>query len=701
MAVMRLGGFQGEFPRIHPRFLPDGAAQQAVNAEFKRTSLESIKDTSFVAGTTEPAPISLFRYSDTVWLEAETDTDWVTYPVIGDSFGRVIFADPSAGELRVTDASLVGTGGYPATYRRLDIPPPTSGFSATLQGDPDDADEVPETRFYVCTFVNEYGAEGPPSPASNEVEWRSGQTVLLEAFPSVPTGNYNITHRRIYRVNTGSSANTEYQYVTEVAVASNPKTVTNITQANPAVVTTSASHSLSTGQEVVFSGLGLDATAKTILAVTKANPARVTVSGHGYQTGDVIAFDNLGAGNGMDELDGVRATITVINTDNFDLNGIDSTAYTAYVANGTATLAYGMDELNGNQYQVDVIDATSFALTGIDSTGYFAYNESGTVSQVAGTSYTDAIPSAGLGEVLPTEIYDPPNSATIGIKEHPSGFLAGFYGKTVAFSEIGAPHAWPIEYRLTTAYDIVGLGVYGNTVVITTKGWPYMAVGSDPSAMTMVELEIDQACTSKRGIVDFGAAIAYPSPDGLLIVSPNGIENVTRGIFTQEQWKELVPSSFEAYNWEGKYLCFYDDGTNQRGMILEPFNPEAGVRYVEKFANAGFRDLEDDQLYVVVANQIESWNTGTNLTYTWKSSPTYAPNAVNFSAAKVHADAFPVTVKFHVDDVIRHTRMVYSEKAFRLPGNFKGEKFEVTVQGTKRVTQVSMGTSMRDLAATV
>jgi hypothetical protein len=51
------------------------------------------------------------------------------------------------------------------------------------------------------------------------------------------------------------------------------------------------------------------------------------------------------------------------------------------------------------------------------------------------------------------------------------------------------------------------------------------------------------------------------------------------------------------------------------------------------------------------------------------------------AAAKIIADDYPVTVKFYVDDVKRYTRVVDSEFAFRLPGGFRGEQFEIVNDG--------------------
>lgn len=615
MAVLRFGGFQGEVPRIHPRLLPSGASQNCVDAKLDTGAIRPVRQASVVKATVLTDPVSLYRYSDSVWLESTEDVDWVPYPVAADAFGRLIFADPSAGALRVTDASLVGTGGYPSNYYQLDVPAPSQGFSATLVGTADDPDSQAETRFYVVTFVNSYGAEGPPSPPSNEIEWRFGQTVDLTSLPAVPPGNYNITHRRIYRINTGVSSSA-YQFVSEVAVSSSPQNISGITTTNPVAVTCTGAHGFASGQEVTFASI------------------------------------------------------------------------------------VGTTELNGNSYFINVTGTDTFELAGVDGTGFTTYVSGGTVRQLAGTSYSDAVPSASLGEVLATTTYDPPNSATVGLVTHPSGFLAGFFGKTLCFSELGAPHAWPIDYRLTTAYDIVGLGVFGNNIAVMTKGLPYVATGSDPAAMTMVELEIDQACIAKRSIVDFGSAVVYASPDGLIQVSGNGVQNITSAIFTRSQWQALNPSSIVGFNWEGDYLGFYDDGSGTtRGFVVNPFAPDFGVRYVSAYATGGYKDLEEDVIYLIVEGDITGWDQGTtDYTYTWKSRPEFTPRPVNMSAARVLADTWPVQVSVYADGVLRDRRQVHGETAYRLPGGYRASKYEVVIRSTSQVVEFAMATTMQELS---
>ena len=71
------------------------------------------------------------------------------------------------------------------------------------------------------------------------------------------------------------------------------------------------------------------------------------------------------------------------------------------------------------------------------------------------------------------------------------------------------------------------------------------------------------------------------------------------------------------------------------------------------------------------------------------------------AAAKVIADDYPVTLDFYVDNVKRYTRVVDSEWAFRLPGGFRGEKFEIKIKGTRRVSEAIMATTMAELSVTV
>ena len=72
---------------------------------------------------------------------------------------------------------------------------------------------------------------------------------------------------------------------------------------------------------------------KTITGITQANPAVVTVSSHGYSNGDDVWINSV---VGMTQVNGRRFRIANVTTNTFELQGVDSTGYTAYASAGTA-----------------------------------------------------------------------------------------------------------------------------------------------------------------------------------------------------------------------------------------------------------------------------------------------------------------------------------------------------------------------------
>ena len=73
---------------------------------------------------------------------------------------------------------------------------------------------------------------------------------------------------------------------------------------------------------------------KVVSAISKANPAVVTTTvAHGLVTGDVV---DIAAVVGMTEINGESRIIKVLTATTFEMTGLDSLLYTAYVSGGTA-----------------------------------------------------------------------------------------------------------------------------------------------------------------------------------------------------------------------------------------------------------------------------------------------------------------------------------------------------------------------------
>ena len=76
------------------------------------------------------------------------------------------------------------------------------------------------------------------------------------------------------------------------------------------------------------------AVTRTITGITKANPAEVTTSDtHGFVNGDQISIQSV---NGMSEINGTIATINVTSPTTFELAGVDSTLFSTYTDGGVA-----------------------------------------------------------------------------------------------------------------------------------------------------------------------------------------------------------------------------------------------------------------------------------------------------------------------------------------------------------------------------
>ena len=158
---------------------------------------------------------------------------------------------------------------------------------------------------------------------------------------------------------------------------------------------------------------------KAITAISQANPGKVTCKAHGWPNGAVVLLNGI---VGMTELNGVLATVTGATADDFQLSGINTLAYGAYVSGGTATrdclvtaitqanpgvvtitnhgwsngdVVYlsgigGMSEANGRFFTIAGVTTNTFQLAGINTTGYGAYTSGGTAERI----YTLATPYA-------------------------------------------------------------------------------------------------------------------------------------------------------------------------------------------------------------------------------------------------------------------------------------------------------------------
>lgn len=267
---------------------------------------------------------------------------------------------------------------------------------------------------------------------------------------------------------------------------------------------------------------------------------------------------------------------------------------------------------------VDVWDGDKVILSGMDTTAGSDYNiktkriyrinQSSTGAEyqflaeidIAAADYTDTTLDADLGEVLGSAEWDGAPTGIQGLIALPDGSLAGFFGSTLCRSVPYYPHAWPVSYQMPVDKPIVALGAFGTTIVVLTSGKPKLAVGNDPSNVVMEDMDIGFASMSKRGTVQAGDTVIYPSPEGVVAISPSFRAVLTEEIMTREDWLRIYnPESISAFYWEGHYVGFYTNSNGQSaGFIFNIAKKE--LSDLTFYASAGYRDPGTGILYLAV-----------------------------------------------------------------------------------------------------
>ena len=330
---------------------------------------------------------------------------------------------------------------------------------------------------------------------------------------------------------------------------------------------------------------------------------------------------------------------------------------------------------------------------------------------IAQDTFTDNVSDLNLREEIPTASNDAPaddvsadhkDGPLLGLVAMPNGILAGFSGQTVSFSEAFQPHAFPDEYKLTVKSDIVALSPLNTGLLVLTKGKPAIVQGLDPSSMSMMEIDSSLSCMSKRSVVDMGEFTIYSSPDGLVMATDSGLKLITEQTFTRDQWQAFGPSSIKGYLWEGQYIGFYSHGGVSKGFIFDPRGGKNGYTDLDFYATAGYNDLEDDSLYLVVSGALVKFAEGsTPQNFVWRGKKFYTPRPINPAVAKVDCDGYSPnpTFKLYADGQLKHTQTVTNSNTFRLPSGYKAHEFEIELAGSVSVNEVCVYESAEELGA--
>ncbi|PSV11654.1 hypothetical protein C0W59_19160 [Photobacterium kishitanii] len=312
---------------------------------------------------------------------------------------------------------------------------------------------------------------------------------------------------------------------------------------------------------------------------------------------------------------------------------------------------------------------------------------------IAQVEYADSAKTLNA-PIVETWDYDVPDEKMRGLCVMANGICAGFAGNEVMFSEAFLPYVWPKQYRGTTEHQIVGIAAIGTSLVVVTKGYPYIFGGVTPSAINGTKIGSEQACVSKESIVVVNGTVIYASPDGLIAIGSDGAITITDQLMTRRQWQTKIPHTIKAWGSEGMYIALYEGG----GFIFDPVSQD--FRELSNRWDCAYEDLERDQLVIVQGNEMCFWQGGDSyLSGLWRSKVFQLPVDSLMSCARVvSTEINQLSLKIFGDG-----QLVYSlnkgevpHNGFRLPA-IRATNWQIEVSGRAEVERLMVASSMQEL----
>ena len=280
------------------------------------------------------------------------------------------------------------------------------------------------------------------------------------------------------------------------------------------------------------------------------------------------------------------------------------------------------------------VDYTFVTQILVDQTGPYTYVDPGN-SSVAGN------------EPLRSTTWFPPPTDLDGLVAHPNGFLVGFSGFDVYFSEVFQPHAWPEDYIVSVDTPIVALAIIDTSVVVLTQGSPNIISGIAPDSMAKTKIETAAPCLSRYSVVVMPDGVYYASNDGIVRVVAESVQVVTKALIDAQTWRtDFFPEQITACQDDEYYMAFY---TDSQGFFLTPADPTNTVIMLDSLSGIDniLTDRLDGEAYMMINGTLFLWDPvdGAPLAYRWKSKEFVFPKPCNLGAFKIDFDEEQKTVQ--------------------------------------------------------
>lgn len=642
--MIKIDRFTGLAPRIHPRKLPDAAAQTAREVRLLNGNLNPLHDPATVNDVVTLGAKSFYKYNPngtnptaSDYLSWSGEVNVVKSPLINDAYGRIYFTGDGVPKCALISDGALETGEAAGT-----------------------------------TVIRQLGIPAPGAPSLVAVA--AALTITYEWYYHYEEADGTLHDQGTF---TGGDITT---------------------------VTPGMEYTLSDGGALPPNGSGLG----SLVVWCKAYTANGTYLGQCYPATSVYAAStdlivNGAAVTSTQAIGGTSVTVTfrydVSQQGGFETDRVYVYTWVTDVGeegppSDPVTIS-SLSPVQSVEVTTDIVRPLAWIVTKRIYRSVTANDGTTSLRLVAeepyGTAtYTDTKLDEELElDTLVTDGFDAPPSTMHSLVGVPGGFLAGADGRTVYFTPAFYPYAWP--YAQSIDADVVAMAIADNSVVAATTEYPYLFTGVTPDGMAQTKLPIPQAGTSRRGIVSWMGRVMYTSPDGLVEVVQGGVRLVTDTFISREYWQSLSPETMRLYAHDNLLLVACDT------VLLLFTYVDGGITFTDSalIVTAGYTDTTTDQLQIVLDGEttIKEFDPagGTERTMTWRGKDVYYPLPQKMGAYRLQAASYPQTLRVYADDSLVATMTVADGKAALLPSIPPAKIWSVEIEADDDIYSVETG----------
>lgn len=761
MAVIPFKSFSGMVPRVPAHLLQANQAQSAFDCDFTHGELRPLK-APFLIKTLSNAAKGLYTEDGILFYSWTQDVNAFRSPVVSDEHNRIYFsgvnADTLTGQLntgvRVTTAAGMGfSGGEPASSYLVGVPQAGTNYDGVA--------------YAPTVFLNEGsaipGVENAALAINFWFEQDGKQFQFTENYPATEVERfrkYRITIPAPTTATVDSGSPITGVYMETLTYSStgtsgqdgNPASTQWFTPTIQTTVTVLDASTVQTSGGTVYTGVYsyTDASGVTrFLAdlVSGVVDGTDPVTGKATPTTATPQVEVIVTNSDTEELV-YRASTSANRRESSSLKGNISVSmqkvagsadqYEIVITYGTAeTRAYIYTLVNewgeeGVPSPAAICDVTALQTVSVEgivlpaadykpinrmrlyrsntsSSGVTAYQfvTEITVSQSAASPnfiMTDEKDGSELGEVCPSDLWDSPPAEMTNLTALPNGVFAASWGNTIRFSVPYHPWAWPEAWAITLRNSVTGMLPLGNSLLVTTTAYPSLVNGAHPDSFIESRVPLAQAGVSQRGMVDLGAAVAYVSHDGIVMVRGNqGGIDASQRLFTREDWRAAYGpttsnlASLRLMGFEGRIMGLR--GASNDGFLIDIDEGGGAMSKVRTYVNGAFILPETDQCYITdTSGRLYQMFGGDSASYIWQSKDFIVDRPTNFGALQlILGGSGTVTYTVYADGVARSTGTVTASGIVRLTSGFRARRWSVKLEGTAIVREMYLATIPQEL----